>query len=118
MIEDGRGLSDVSQGVTLEVFGEGWSMGPMNAAMKDEDRARQAGTSNTTSNGRHSVSTSDYLEQRGVSPNVASFVGATSVRIHELGEADRPPNARGNSSACRRWCATRCAKARWESARR
>jgi len=92
LIEDGRGLSDVRQGVTLEVFGEGWSMGPLNDAMKEDMRARQDDI-------RFDIEWDtlggylEYLEARGVSPNVASFVGATTVRIHELGEADRAPTA-------------------------
>ncbi len=92
LIEDGRGLSDVRQGVTLEVFGEGWSMGPLNEAMRAELIARQSDI-------RYEVpwtTLGEYLEHlqaRGVSPNVASFVGATTLRIHEIGEDDRPPSA-------------------------
>ncbi|MBS3746900.1 MAG: D-aminoacylase [Wenzhouxiangellaceae bacterium] len=91
LIEDGRGLSDLRQGVTLEVFGEGWSMGPLNDAMKDEIMARQGDI-------RFDVEWDtlggylEYLEARGISPNVASFVGATTIRMHELGEADRAPS--------------------------
>ena len=92
LLEDGRGLSDIRQGVTLEVFGEGWSMGPWNDAMKVEAIARQADI-------KYDVEWTtlaeflDHLEARGISPNVASFIGATTVRIHELGEEDRPPNS-------------------------
>ena len=92
LIEDGRALSDLRQGVTLEVFGEGWSMGPLNDAMKAEVTARQGDI-------RFEVEWDplggylEYLETRGISPNVASFVGATTVRMHELGEADRAPDA-------------------------
>ena len=91
LIEDGRGLSDIKQGVTLEVFGEGWSMGPWNDAMKAETVARQGDIKfdiEWTTLGEYL----DYIVDRGVSPNVASFVGATTVRIHEIGEADRPPS--------------------------
>jgi len=90
LIEDGRGLSDIKQGVTLEVFGEGWSMGPLNEAMKEENRARQGDLKydiEWTTLGEYF----DYMTARGVSPNIASFVGATTVRVHELGEEDRPP---------------------------
>lgn len=90
LLEDGRGLSDIRQGVTLEVFGEGWSMGPWNQAMKDIDLARQSDIRYDipwTTLGEYL----EHLQDRGVSPNVASFVGATTVRIHELGEQDRPP---------------------------
>jgi N-acyl-D-amino-acid deacylase len=90
LIEDGRALSDIKQGVTLEIFGEGESMGPLNPEMKRLAREQQGDIKYeivwTTLN--------EYLEhltRRGVSPNVASFVGATTVRVHELGYADRAP---------------------------
>ena len=92
LIDDGRSLSDLVQGVTLEVFGEGWSMGPLSEPMAAELRDRQSDV-------RYDVtwrSLGEYLshlEARGVAPNVASFVGATTVRIHVLGEVDRPPTA-------------------------
>ncbi|HSG48267.1 MAG TPA: D-aminoacylase [Longimicrobiales bacterium] len=92
LLEDPRGLSDIMQGVTLEVFGEGMSMGPLNQAMKDE-MVRSQGDLRFdvawTTLGEYL----EHLETRGVSPNVASFVGATTVRIHELGYEDRPPTA-------------------------
>lgn len=90
LIEDGRGLSDLRQGVTLEVFGEGWSMGPLNETMKADMIARQGDI-------RFDVEWDtlgeylEYLEARGISPNVASFVGAATVRMHQLGEDDRAP---------------------------
>jgi len=91
LIVDGRGLSDTRQGVTLEIFGEGWSMGPFNARMK-EDALKMQGDLRYpiewTSLGEYL----EYLERRGVTPNVASFVGATTVRIHELGEDDVDPD--------------------------
>ena len=90
LIEDGRGVGDLVQGVTLEVFGEGNSMGPLNATMKKNDRERQGDIKypiQWTTLGQYL----EYLEKRGVSPNVASFIGATSVRIHELGEKDVDP---------------------------
>ena len=92
LIEDGRGMSDLLQGVTLEVMGEGWSMGPWNEEMKRDDLAAQDDIRydiEWTTVGEYL----DYLVQRGVSPNVASFVGATTVRIHEVGYDDRPPTA-------------------------
>ena len=92
LIEDGRGMSDIMQGVTLEVFGEGFSMGPMNAAMKKE-AVEQMGDIKYTIDWTTLGEYLDYLAKRGVSPNVASFIGATSVRVHELGYADRPPTA-------------------------
>jgi N-acyl-D-amino-acid deacylase len=90
LIADGRGQSDIRQGVTLEVFGEGGSMGPMNDAMKKENIKAQGDI-------KYAIEWTtlseylEYLERRGVSPNVASFVGATTVRIHELGRVDRAP---------------------------
>ena len=90
LIEDGRGMSDTVQGVTLEVFGEGASMGPWNAEMKALDRQRQQDIKYDipwTTLGQYL----EHLEKRGVTPNVASFVGATTVRIHELGEGDVDP---------------------------
>ena len=90
LIEDGRSQSDIRQGVTLEVMGEGWSMGPLNAAMKEEILERQWDISydiEWTTLGEYL----EHLEKRGISNNVASFVGATTVRIHVLGEEDRAP---------------------------
>jgi len=90
LIEDGRSQSGIRQGVTLEVFGEGSSMGPLNDTMKKGMREEQGDI-------KYSVEWTtlaeylDYLVKRGVSCNVASFVGATTVRIHEVGYADRPP---------------------------
>jgi N-acyl-D-amino-acid deacylase len=90
LIEDGRGLSDLYQGVTLEVFGEGWTLGPINAEMRSalvEQQGEDGFPITWTTLGGYL----DFLEDRGVSPNVASFVGATTIRIHELGEADVDP---------------------------
>ncbi|HEU4704967.1 MAG TPA: D-aminoacylase, partial [Sphingomicrobium sp.] len=90
LIADGKGQSDVRQGVTLEVMGEGTSMGPMNEEMKRLRLQRQQDI-------RYPItwtSLGEYLEtmeRKGVSPNIASFVGATTVRVHELGEKDVDP---------------------------
>jgi N-acyl-D-amino-acid deacylase len=90
LIEDGRSQSDIRQGVTLEVLGEGSSMGPLNDTMKRQMREQQGDI-------KYAIEWTtlseylDYLIKRGVSCNVASFVGATTVRVHELGYADRPP---------------------------
>jgi N-acyl-D-amino-acid deacylase len=83
LLMDGRSMSDIKQGVTLEIFGEGWSPGPKKRNIADPP----ADSLWTTLGGYF-----DYLIKKGVSPNVASFVGATSVRIHELGYEQRPPN--------------------------
>ena len=88
LLHDGRSQGDIRQGVTLEVFGEGWSMGPLNERMKKEMIERQGDI-------KHDVPWTtlgeflDHLVARGVSCNVASFVGATTVRIHVLGYEDR-----------------------------
>ncbi len=90
LIQDGRGQSDIRQGVTLEVMGEGWSMGPLNPEMKRLLVERQDDIKFPVT----WTSLGDYLgflERKGVSPNVASFVGAATVRIHELGERDVDP---------------------------
>ncbi len=90
LIEDGLSQSDIRQGVTLEVFGEGWSYGPYTPEMKAYRVKRQGPIQyeiEWTSLGEYL----EHLEARGISPNVASFVGATTVRIHELGFEDRPP---------------------------
>ncbi len=90
LIHDGRSMSDIKQGVTLEVFGEGWSMGPLSEAMKKEQRERMGEQSYEiawTTLGEYL----EFLERKGIAPNVASFVGATTVRIHEVGYDDRPP---------------------------
>jgi N-acyl-D-amino-acid deacylase len=90
LILDGRGMSDIKQGVTLEVMGEGWSMGPLNEAMKKESKEQQGDFKydvTWTTLGEYM----DQLVQRGISPNVASFIGATTVRVHEIGYANRPP---------------------------
>lgn len=91
LIQDGRGLSDTHQGVTLEIFGEGWTMGPLNEGMKEQMVDRQTHIEFPI----EWTTLSGYLEwlvERGVTPNVASFVGATTIRIHELGQEDVQPN--------------------------
>ncbi len=90
LIEDGRSMGDIKQGVTLEVFGEGWSMGPLNEKMKKEEQESQGDIKYdiewTTLN-----EYLEYLTKKGTSPNVASFVGATTLRIHTVGYEDRAP---------------------------
>jgi N-acyl-D-amino-acid deacylase len=90
LIYDGRGMSDIKQGVTLEVFGEGNSFGPVNDLIRTEMVKTQADI-------RYDVTWTtlgqylEFLVKKGISPNVASFVGATTVREHEIGFADRAP---------------------------
>ncbi len=93
LIQDGRSQGNLRQGVTLEVLGEGFSMGPLSEAMK------AAGTRGILGNNdiQYEVdwtTLGEYLEslvRRGVSTNVASFVGTSTLRIHALGYDDRPP---------------------------
>jgi len=90
LIEDGRSQSDILQGVTLEVFGEGWSMGPLNKKMKKEAQRDQGDIKfNVAWNTLEEYL--QFLENKGVSPNIASFVGATTLRINTIGYEDRAP---------------------------
>jgi len=89
LLVDGRALSDLTQGVTLEVMGE-FSMGPLNQKMKELMVARQDDIKfpvTWTTLGEYL----DGLERKGIAPNVASFVGAPTVRTYVLGEADVQP---------------------------
>ncbi len=111
LVIDGRSQSDIRQGVTLEVFGEGQSMGPLNEAMKanmlrglvarhgsEEAVAELLGVPYSDEQPLTIPWTTlseylEYLVEKGIAPNVASFAGATTVRIHELGYDNRPPSA-------------------------
>jgi N-acyl-D-amino-acid deacylase len=90
LIEDGRSQSDIRQGVTLEIMGEGESMGPLNEAMKAEMVSQQSDI-------RYEIEWTtlaeylEFLERRGVSPNVASFIGAATPRAYVIGHEDREP---------------------------
>jgi N-acyl-D-amino-acid deacylase len=93
LIQDGRSQGDIRQGVTLEVMGEGESMGPLNQAMKQRMQNGQTAI-------KYKVEWNtlgeylDYLEKKGISCNVASFVGATTIREYVIGEDDRDPTSR------------------------
>ncbi len=90
LIEDGRSQSDIRQGVTLEVMGEGHSMGPLNEEMKEEMRSTQQDIKfeiNWTTLGEYL----NFLEKKGVSTNIASFIGNGTVRQHVMGYENRPP---------------------------
>jgi len=84
LIEDGRGMSDIKQGVTLEVMGEGWSMGPVNDELRVLAKAQQVDI-------KYDITWStlgeylEFLENKGISPNVASYVGAATLRMMEVG---------------------------------
>ena len=90
LLHDGLGQSELRQGVTLQVMGEGWSMGPLNERMKELAVARQIDIRypvDWTTLGEYLA----RLEARGVAQNVASFVGAATVRTYVLGERDVQP---------------------------
>jgi N-acyl-D-amino-acid deacylase len=92
LIADGRSLGEISQGVTTQIMGEGESMGPLSDEMKQRWKSHQSTV-------RYAIEWSTlgeylrWLERRGVSQNVASFVGATTIREHVIGLADRKPTA-------------------------
>ena len=91
LIADGRSQGDIRQGVTLEIMGEGWSMGPLNADMKATELEQQSDIKypiEWTTLGEYL----DWLAARGVSTNIASLVGAATVRIHELGYENKAPS--------------------------
>lgn len=92
LLVDGRSQGDIRQGVTLEIFGEGSSMGPLNDAMKKRIVEQMGDVKYEIT----WTSLAEYLrelERRGISTNVASFVGATTIREHVIGLEDRPPTA-------------------------
>jgi len=90
LIVDGRSQGEIRQGVTTEIFGEGNSMGPLTDEMKRRMKEEQGDL-------KYDVKWTTlaeylaYLEKRGVAPNVASYVGAATVREHVIGLDDRPP---------------------------
>ncbi len=94
LIEDGRSMSDIKQGVTLEVMGEGTSMGPLNDDMK-----RNRDTILSTADIHYDIEWTtlgeylEFLERKGVATNIASFVGSATLRVHAAGYDDRPVSA-------------------------
>ena len=90
LIVDGRSQGELRQGVTTQIMGEGWSMGPLNERLKKQVVAEQDDIKfdiEWTTLAEYLK----YLERRGVSQNVASFVGATTIREYVLGDADVQP---------------------------
>ena len=90
LLVDGRSMGDLLQGVTTEIFGEGMSMGPLTEEMKSRQLAAQSDLRfpiEWTTLGEYLR----HLERRGVSCNVASFIGATTIREHVIGLEDRAP---------------------------
>jgi len=91
LIEDGKSQGEIRQGVTLEVMGEGDSWGPWNDRMKEEIKASMGDIKydiEWTTLGEYL----EYLEKRGVSTNIASFVGTNTLRIYAVGYDDREPS--------------------------
>jgi N-acyl-D-amino-acid deacylase len=89
LLVDGRAQGGIRQGVTTEIMGEGSSMGPLNAEMKQRALDTQTHlkfdiTWTTLAEYLH------HLETRGISPNVASFIGATTIREHVVGLENKP----------------------------
>jgi N-acyl-D-amino-acid deacylase len=90
LLEDGKSQSDIRQGITLEVFGEGMSWGPLNENMKMDMKKKQGDI-------QYEISWNtlgeylQFIEERGVSTNIASFIGATTLRINAVGFEDREP---------------------------
>jgi N-acyl-D-amino-acid deacylase len=89
LMKDGRSQSNIRQGVTLEVFGEGFTMGPVNEDMRMEMAERYDRDIEWTT----LMEFLEYLTEQGVSPNVASLVGASTVRIYVLGYDNRKPSS-------------------------
>ena len=90
LIEDGHSQGDIRQGVTLEVMGEGSSMGPLNKALKNEMAENQQDIKydiEWTTLGEYL----EFLERKGISTNVASFVGNGTLRQYVMGYENRPP---------------------------
>jgi N-acyl-D-amino-acid deacylase len=92
LIEDGKSQGDIRQGVTLEVMGEGSSMGPLSDTLRAEMLADQ-GDITFPVTWRTLRGYQDSLVAKGISTNIASFVGATTVRINHVGWDDREPTA-------------------------
>ena len=90
LLQDGRSQSEVRQGVTTQIMGEGWSMGPLTEAMK-ERMLREQGDIKFEIKWNTLAEYLRHLEERGVSQNVASFLGATTVREHVIGLEDKAP---------------------------
>jgi N-acyl-D-amino-acid deacylase len=90
LIADGRSQGDIRQGVTLEIFGEGSSMGPLSDTMKKR-MVEEMGDIKYDINWTTLAEYLTELERRGVSTNVASFIGATTIREHVIGLEDKKP---------------------------
>jgi N-acyl-D-amino-acid deacylase len=90
LIQDGRSQSEIRQGVTTEIMGEGESMGPVNDRVR-EHKIRQQTDIKYDITWNTLAEYLQYLEKRGVSCNVASFIGATTIREYVIGFEDKAP---------------------------
>src|ERR1700726_1840883 len=90
LIQDGRSQSEIRQGVTTEIMGEGESMGPVNGRVR-EHMLREQKDIKYEIKWNTLAEYLQYLEKRGVSCNVASFLGATTVRENVIGFEDKAP---------------------------
>src|SRR5216110_3498572 len=90
LIQDGRSQSEIRQGVTTEIMGEGESMGPVNDRVR-EHMLREQKDIHYEIKWNTLAEYLRYLETRGVSCNVASFIGATTIRENVIGFEDKAP---------------------------
>ena len=90
LIQDGRSQSEIRQGVTTEIMGEGESMGPLNDRVREFMLKQQADIKYDIT-WKTLAEYLQFLEKRGISCNVASFIGATTIRQNVIGFDDRPP---------------------------
>lgn len=90
LIADGKSQGEIRQGVTTQIFGEGWSMGPYNDEIKKREKEDQQDIKYDITWTKLSEYLK-FLEAKGVSQNVASYVGATTIRIHVIGLEDKKP---------------------------
>src|SRR3989475_10321386 len=90
LIQDGRSQSEIRQGVTTEIMGEGESMGPVNDRVREFMLKQQADIKYDIT-WKTLTEYLQFLEKRGISCNVASFIGATTIRQNVIGFDDRPP---------------------------
>ena len=116
LIQDGRSQSEIRQGVTTEIMGEGESMGPVNDRVR-EHMLRDQSDIKYDIKWNTLAEYLKYLEQRGISCNVASFIGATTVREYVIGLKINSRH-RNSSTKCASWFAKKWKPARLESALR
>jgi len=90
LLVDGRSQGELREGVTTQIFGEGNSMGPMTAEMKRR-AIEQMGDLKYSITWTSLSEYLQHLEEQGISQNVASFIGATTIREHVIGLEDKPP---------------------------